>query len=296
MPASPSRRYKCPVDPSEAPDYRKTLLVLKNDWRDCTKCELGLQREAKGGNFVFGEGLTRGIMFIGEGPGKDEEASGRPFVGKSGKILRHVIARLNIERYYISNIVSCRSCGQQYDTEGNPSYRWDRHSGTKVPIIVDKLPTSAQMAACMPRLYEELYLVDPLLIVALGAEASKVLAKKAITISRDSGSTMTITIPGAGYSPVLTEKRRLWARNVRGDFVMPVARNEVAYHMMPIIHPAFALQNQSDARWQNPVQMFVEGMRLASKIYYRMALEIYGDRPNLGVITEDDVLEAMREE
>lgn len=234
-------------------------------------------------------------MFIGEGPGRDEEKHGRPFIGKSGQILRHCIAKLNIERYYITNVVSCRSCGQKYDTEGNPSYRWDRKAGAQVPIILDKPPTPAQMAACMPRLYEEIYLVDPVLIVSLGAEASKALSRKAVTISRDSGTTTTITIPGAGYRPVLTEKKRAWARKVRGELVTPVAQNEVEYLMMPLLHPAFALRNQSDARWKNPVQMFVEGMKTAAQIYYRYVLEVHGDRPNIGIVTEDDILEAMQE-
>lgn len=278
-----------------APDYKKSLLVLRNDWQDCTKCELGQRRDAVGGNFVFGEGIPRGIMFIGEGPGRDEEENGRPFTGKSGKILRHVIARLNIERFYITNVVSCRSCGQKYDTEGNPSYRWDRSRGLKVPIILDQPPTPIQRATCLPRLYEEIYLVDPVIIVALGAEVSKMLSRKAITISRDSGTTMTITIPGAGYRPVVTEKRRVWARRIHGQLVTPVEQNEVEYLMMPIIHPAFALRNQSDARWKNPVQMFVEGMKIASQIYYHHTLEIYGDRPPIGIVTEDDVLEAMQE-
>ncbi len=284
------------MDPSSGPDYRKSLPVLKNDWQDCTACELGQRRDQVGGNFVFGEGFPRGIMFIGEGPGRDEEKEGRPFIGKSGRILRHVIARLNIERYYITNIVSCRSCGQAYDTEGNPKTRWDRRRGVHIPLILDRPPTPVQMATCMPRLYEEIYLVDPILIVALGAEASKALSRRAITISRDSGTTMKITVPGAGYRPVLTEKRQVWARKVRGQLRTPVAQNEVEYLMVPLIHPAFALRNQSDQRWKNPVQIFVEGMKLAAEIYYRYVLEVFGDRPNIGMLTENDVLEVMQED
>jgi uracil-DNA glycosylase len=283
------------VDQSSGPDYRKSLAVLKNDWQDCKECELGVQREAKGGPFIFGEGFPRGIMFIGAGPGKDEEKNGRPFIGKGGQILRHIIAKLNIERHYVTNVVTCRSCGQAYDTEGNPRYRRDYKTKNLVPWIQDGPPTPAQVAACMPRLHEEIYLVDPILIVSLGAEASKALSRKAISISRDSGTMMTITIPGAGFQPVLTEKRRLWARKVRGQLVTPVAQTEVKYLMMPLIHPAFALRNSSDARWKNPVQLFIEGMKQAAQIYYRYMLEVHGDRPNIGIVTEDDVLEAMQE-
>lgn len=244
---------------------------------------------------MFGEGFPRGIMFIGKGATREDERDGHVALSKGGQILRHIIAKLNIERYYITNLVSCRSCGQKHDTEGNPSYRWDRNSGVKVPIIQDKVPTLPQIAACSPRLNEEIYLVDPVIIVALGGETAKALSRKAISISRDSGTTMTITIPGAGSKPVLTEKRQLWARKVRGQLVTPVAQNEVEYLMMPIIDPGFALRNQSDERWKNPVQMFVEGMKATAQIYYRYMLDVHGDSPTIGIVTEDDVLEAMQE-
>lgn len=281
------------MDPSSPPDYQKSLQVLKNDWQDCTECELGQRRDASGGNFVFGEGYPRGIMFIGKGPSREDDRGGRVALSKSGQMLRHVIAKLNIERYYITNIVSCRSCAQKHDTEGNPSYRYQ--NGLAVPIILDGPPTPKQAEACSQRLNEEIYLVDPHIIVALGGEAAKALSRKAVTISQDSGTTMTITIPGAGYRPVLTEKRKAWARKVRGQLVTPVAQNEVEYLMMPIIDPGFALRNQSDARWNNPVQMFVEGMKKAAQIYYRYMLDVHGDKPTIGIITEDDVLEAMQE-
>jgi DNA polymerase len=67
---------------------------LREEWRGCTSCELGSRRIAAEGEFVFGEGLPRGIMFIGEAPTKEDEGTGRPFTGKSGQIVRKIIEKI----------------------------------------------------------------------------------------------------------------------------------------------------------------------------------------------------------
>ena len=269
--------------------------MLREEWEDCTKCALGERREAVSGGFVFGEGIERGIMFIGEGPGKDEENHGRPFVGKSGQLLRSAIAKLGLDRYYLSNTVACRSCGQAHDSEGNPMYWKDRRTGASVPRIVDQAPFPVQAAACAPRLYEEIYLVDPMLIVALGGGAATALARKSVSILENSGVTRTITIPGAGRRPVLTEKRKLWARKVRGEMVTPVEQTPVEYLMMPIVHPAYVLRKQADVRAGNPLQVFVESMKKAAYIYDRYMHEVYGHHPAERDITEADVLATMED-
>lgn len=279
-----------------SPDFRKQLPVLRAEWESCTKCDLGVQREAAGGNFVFGEGSPGGIMFIGEGPGSDEEAYGRPFVGRSGKILRHAIEKLGIERFYLTNVVTCRSCTQAYDNEGHPRYRKDYKSGVLNPIILDQAPTVAQRLACMPRLYEEIYLVDPVIIVALGASSADTLARRTVRIQAESGTTCTIKVPGAGRRPHLTEKKRLWARRVQGALIMPHNQNDVEYLMMPLIHPAYVARKQCDERWMNPVQMFAEGMKKAAMIYDRYMFEVYNDDPRVTrELNAGDIQEAMDE-
>ena len=280
------------MDVPLCPDHRKSLERLRSEWETCTKCELGQRRDAVRGNFVFGEGAKRSIMYIGEGPGKDEEAGGSPFIGKSGAILRAVLAKLRLP-YYLSNIVACRSCSQSYDTEGNPRYRKDYKTGALVPAIQDAPPTPAQMDACMPRLYEEIYLVDPVLIVALGAEASKALSRSALSVMAEAGKTREITIPGAGFHPVLTEKRQLWAHKVRGQLVMPIAQNQVRYLMMPMVHPAYIARRHKDERHGNPVQIFFEGMKKAARIYTRYMQEVYGQSYIPGQLEESDVLGAI---
>ena len=222
----------------ERPDARKSLDVLHDEWVNCTRCELGVRRHDVDGQFVFGEGRRRGIMFIGEGPGRVEEEEGRPFVGPSGKILRKVIGQLGITDYYISNCVACRSCGQAYNSEGQPIERMNRRTKKVEPVITDQTPFPLYIKACLPRLYEQIYLVDPTIIVALGGEAASTLRGKPVKITSERGTTEAISIPGSWNVPVLTEKKRMWAHKVRGKFVMPTMQNQVQYLMLPTIHPA----------------------------------------------------------
>lgn len=269
------------------PDYTKRLPELQHEWHECTRCSLGEYREEVGGKFVAGEGGTRSVMFIGEGPGVQEEAHGRPFVGKSGDILRTALAKLRLPAY-LTNLVGCRSCGRAYDREGNLKYRKDRR-GSLSPMIQDMPPNPAQISACSPRLNEEIYLVDPLLIVALGAEASKALTRKAVSVVADSGQFYEVTIPGAGFHPALTPKKKVWARKVRGQLVMPAERNTVRYLMMPLMHPAYIARRHTDARHGNPLQTFIDGMNKASGVYQRYLQETSGFVHVAGKLNEGDL-------
>ncbi|HNR80391.1 MAG TPA: uracil-DNA glycosylase, partial [Mesotoga infera] len=91
-------------------DYVKRkehLLGVISKINDCTRCPLSTTRN----NVVPGEGSIQSpIMFVGEGPGADEDASGRPFVGKAGQLLTKILESVKIDRQdvYITNIVKCR--------------------------------------------------------------------------------------------------------------------------------------------------------------------------------------------
>lgn len=257
-------------------DARKSLTVLHDEWVDCARCELGVRRHDVGGQFVFGEGRRRSIMFIGEGPGRVEEGEGRPFVGPSGNILRKVIESLGVIDYYITNCVACRSCGQAYNSEGQAVERMNRRTKVMEPVIVDQAPTPLHIKTCLPRLYEQIYLVDPIIIVAMGGEAASTLRGKPVKITSERGNTEAISIPGSWNVPVLTEKKKVWARKVRGEFVMPTMQNQVQYLMLPTIHPAYVLRFHGDRRQGNPLSSFVDDIKKAVSIYDRYMLETYG--------------------
>lgn len=263
------------------PDARKPLNVLYEDWAECTRCELGVRRVAVKGAFVAGEGTPRGVLFVGEGPGREEETNGRPFVGPSGMLLRKVIQKFGLEDYYITNLVSCRSCAAATNPDGTPKF-YQRGKGPPIQIFRDEPPLPMQIEACSPRFFEEIYIVDPIVIVGLGGRASEILSGHAITsIMRQRGELMTITIPGASYRPVLTEKRGAWVRKVKGQLVMPTEQNQVEYLMIPTLHPAYVLRKLEERdETTSPLVHFINDVRLAVKIYERYLLEAFGIEPS----------------
>jgi uracil-DNA glycosylase len=138
-----------PVDPAIA---TMTLAELNSTAQTCQKCPLCTARK----NVVFGEGSpTADLMFIGEGPGYDEDQQGRPFVGKAGDLLTKMIAAMQFtrEQIYIANIVKCRP-----------------------PKNRNPLPEEA--AACLPYLNRQIELIQPKVIVILGAVPLKYLLNK----------------------------------------------------------------------------------------------------------------------
>ena len=118
---------------------------LENSIKDCKKCRLCEKRT----NIVFGVGDKNAkIMFIGEGPGADEDAQGEPFVGKAGQLMNKAFEYLGIERskVYIANIVKCRPPG-------------------------NRDPQDDEANACMDYLRNQVLLIKPKIIVLLGRVA-----------------------------------------------------------------------------------------------------------------------------
>ena len=143
----------------------KELLRLSHQVKSCTKCELFRKRT----NTVFGMGNPFAeIMLIGEGPGRDEDLQGLPFVGKSGQLLDKILEACGFNRdehVYIGNIVKCR-----------PPNNRD--------------PEPAEREACLAYLHEQIRLINPKIIVLLGATALKGLIDPEARITRVRGSWM----------------------------------------------------------------------------------------------------------
>jgi DNA polymerase len=130
-------------------DKPAALRVIRQDIGDCTRCGLCQQRT----NIVFGVGDPQArIMFIGEGPGADEDAQGEPFVGRAGQLLNNMIQAMGIRRedVYIANVVKCRP----------PQNR---------------APEREESEICGVFLMRQIAIIRPEIIVALGATAAKFL-------------------------------------------------------------------------------------------------------------------------
>src|SRR5579859_5890152 len=131
----------------ESADKPSALAAIREDIGDCKRCRLCEQRT----NIVFGVGDpdTR-ILFVGEGPGADEDAQGEPFVGRAGQLLNNMIGAMGLKRedVYIANVVKCRPPG-------------------------NRTPEKDECDTCSPFLMRQIDVVQPKVIVALGAVAAK---------------------------------------------------------------------------------------------------------------------------
>ncbi len=131
-------------------DPVKALKIIREDLGDCKRCVLHKQGRKQ---IVFGVGDPKAeLMFVGEGPGADEDEKGEPFVGRAGQLLNNMIKAMGIEResVYIANIVKCRPPG-------------------------NRQPERDECATCSPFLMRQIAVVKPKVIVALGATAAKTL-------------------------------------------------------------------------------------------------------------------------
>lgn len=138
-----SRPEQRASDPAEA------LRIIKDEiGPDCTRCKLGKQGRKQ---VVFGVGDPRAeLMFVGEGPGADEDAQGEPFVGRAGQLLNNMIKAMGIRRedVYIANVVKCRPPG-------------------------NRTPERDECETCSPFLMRQIAVVKPKVVVALGAVSAK---------------------------------------------------------------------------------------------------------------------------
>jgi uracil-DNA glycosylase len=256
------------------PDARKPLPVLNAEWEGCTRCALGERRELVHASLIFGEGQVGGIMFVGEGPDSYEEYDGRPFLSPPGMLLRRIINSMSLEEYYLTNALCCRSAEPRTDAEGDPVT--DRNGN---PAYNDKIPVKPAIDACRPRLMEELYLVDPVVIVGLGPVACEALTGHSFSIAKDRGTPTEIFVPGAGERPVITEKKKVWARRQGGELLLPTEQNKVSYTMIPTLRTVDVLKSIDNLAEGNPFQRFVQDIRLAVDIYNQYMSEVYGVVP-----------------
>jgi len=124
------------------------LKLIREDLGDCTRCKLHQQGRTQ---IVFGVGNPQAdLMFVGEGPGADEDAQGEPFVGRAGQLLNNMIKAMGLRRddVYIANVVKCRPPG-------------------------NRTPERDECDTCSPFLMRQITVIRPKVIVALGAVAAK---------------------------------------------------------------------------------------------------------------------------
>jgi DNA polymerase len=144
-------QFSSPLIAPEVPmaERARGLEIIREEIGECTRCALHAGRH----KIVFGDGSpTARLMFVGEGPGADEDAQGIPFVGRAGQLLNNMIAAMGLtrEEVYIANVVKCRPPG-------------------------NRTPEPEEGATCSPFLFQQIDVVRPQVLVALGATAATYL-------------------------------------------------------------------------------------------------------------------------
>ena len=171
---------------------------------NCNKCKLCVNRK----NIVFGQGNKNAdIMFIGEGPGADEDTQGLPFVGKAGKLMNMAFEGLGIKReeVYIANIVKCRP----------PQNR---------------VPEPDEAESCLNYLRNQVILVKPRIIVLLGSTALKNILGKELSITASRGK--WIEKKGIYYMPTWHPAALLRDENKKIEFWRDLKSVEEKFNTM----------------------------------------------------------------
>lgn len=176
------------MDTGNAPDWEQIERMIQS----CRRCGLCQQRHS----IVLGEGNRQAeVMLIGEGPGADEDAQGRPFVGKAGQLLDKMFSAIDMRRedLYITNVVKCRPPG-------------------------NRTPLDEEAQACLPILRMQYRLIRPRIVVCLGATATRHVYDPEARITRVRGQWLekngTFFLPTYHPAALLrdeSKKKDVWA-------------------------------------------------------------------------------------
>lgn len=202
--------------PLSLEEKQKKMSELFSKVMLCSRCpHLAASRK----NIVFGIGdISSPLMFIGEAPGADEDKQGEPFVGRAGQLLTKIIAAMGLsrEKVFIANILKCRP-----DTPGATSG--------------NRPPTPQEMQICMPWLKQQIEIIQPKVIVALGTTAIKGLLSQNSSLNNSKGQ----------FPPI---------SRLRGHF-----QNFHGIQVMPTFHPSYLLRygnnNVKRSVWEDMLQV-----------------------------------------
>ncbi len=203
-PVSPGPGPSAEGDPREATELAQSAETL-DQLRDILERFEGSPLKLRATQLVFADGNPEAdIMLIGEAPGRDEDLQGKPFVGRSGQLLDRMLGAIGLDRskVYIANTVPWRPPG-------------------------NRTPAPAEIAVCLPFLYRQIELVDPSIVVTLGAPATQTLFGEPVSITRIRGQWRELELGG--------KKRRA----------------------LPTLHPAFLLRQpaQKQLAWRDMLSL-----------------------------------------
>ncbi len=201
-------------DASSLIPHRPTIGKLQEAARMCRACPLW----KSGTQTVFGEGSrTAKVVFIGEQPGNDEDLAGKPFVGPAGKLLDKALVEAKIDRdeVYVTNVVK--------------HFKWEPKGKRRI----HKKPNAREILACRPWLDAELAVLQPEVVVCLGATAAQALLGRDFRVSQR-----------------------------RGEFV----ESSLAQHVIATVHPSSILRAPDDETRHSEMKRFIEDLKKVATV------------------------------
>jgi uracil-DNA glycosylase family 4 len=218
---SPKKEDPLPIahGPLRRSGQAEALQALYERYKDCTRCQLGHSRI----KFVFGVGNPNSeVLFIGEGPGYEEDRRGEPFVGKSGQLLDKMMAAIGLSRQsnaYIANIVKCHPMTNPQTPEARGN---------------DRPPSPEEVSTCAPILLQQIAIMQPRVIMTLGSPSTKMIlhTKDAITGLR--GKIVPFDVDY--FYPPITDMEELQIDEETRDTLRRM-------QVIPTYHPAALLRN-----------------------------------------------------
>jgi DNA polymerase len=196
---------------------KPSLESLREAIQDCRACDLW----EKGTQAVFGEGSPRArVILVGEQPGDKEDLTGRPFVGPAGALLDEALIEAGIDRK------------QTYVTNAVKHFKWEPRGKRRI----HKKPNSVEVAACRPWLDAEIDLVNPEVVVCLGATAAQALLGRSFRVTQQRGQ----LLPFRGVSQALAT-----------------------------VHPSSILRAPDEEARRREMQLFIKDLQVVGKILSR---------------------------
>jgi uracil-DNA glycosylase len=194
---------------------RPTLPRLRDAAADCKACDLW----KTGTQTVFGEGTKNAeIVFVGEQPGDKEDLAGRPFVGPAGRVLDQALEAAGVDRRlaYVTNAVK--------------HFKWQARGKRRI----HQKPNAAELAACRPWLDAELAVVQPKVVVALGATAAQALLGRSFRVTKQRGE--------------------------------PIEGTGIAEYVIATFHPSSILRQETEDDRQRAMDELVADLRIVAKL------------------------------
>lgn len=189
-----------------------TLDWLRAAARDCRACDLW----ERGTQTVFGEGRRHArVMFVGEQPGDKEDTEGRPFVGPAGALLDKALVEAGIDRK------------EAYVTNAVKHFKWEARGKRRI----HKKPNALEIAACRPWLDAEIAVLNPQIVVCLGATAAQALLGRSFRVTQQRGK------------------------------LLPFAP---AFHVLATVHPSSILRAVDDESRRQEFDLFVRDLRVVA--------------------------------